>query len=132
MWIATTLGFFSVVSTGRKHQRDQVMVRARAKKDLVALKRRFKMNNPIIYSPKRDYQYRIITSVQKWATITTALARDTVKYSNFKDAVHQVDPDRAHTYLGVWQALLKIESEGDYLIKSLARMGLESLAGRSF
>lgn len=124
MWVATTLGFYSVVSTGRA---DQVMIRARARKDLVALKRRFKMDNKIYHSPKRDYLYRVLTTSTRWSQIVAALAEDTVKYTNFKDAVARVDPERAHTYLGVWSALLRIEREGDHNIKALARMGLESL-----
>jgi hypothetical protein len=103
MWIITTTGFFSVVRADRR----RMQIRARARQDLTKLKRRFKIETDIIFTPHADYPVRIIVTRAQWKHCMAGFARDPGRYTNFKKAVS--DPVRADIYLDVWDQLREIE-----------------------
>lgn len=114
MWIMTPRGFFSVV----QHRDDplDVRVRARSRDDLERLcdlptMERFRAT--IEEDQRADYRWRIPRmSKANWRTALDQLG-DEIDYENFKDAVKAVNPERAHTYLGVWTKLHAIGREGE-------------------
>lgn len=96
MWIASVHGFFSVAcarqgngAKGNPPDPNRLMVRARVKSHLNALKERFpkelggcKMHE----SPFADYRYRIFVSKEVWKEVAAKLVEE-IDYDNFKDAV---------------------------------------------
>jgi hypothetical protein len=109
MWILTTLGFFSVVAAPRRT--GHVMIRARKRADLEVLLRRFGRRCRIYMTPDADYPCRVVVSSKTWVAWVRALATDAVHVTNFKAAVHDVNPQRAETYHRVWFDLREIEVE---------------------
>ena len=117
MWLITTRGFFSVVQ--HRDDKEMVLIRARALEDLESLcelagevlddaaKSGFS-DDAIIEIDDADYRYRLITDADSWAEVVSALTAE-VTYSNFKSAVTERDPDRAHVYMDVWADLLQIQ-----------------------
>lgn len=81
MWIASTLGFFSIV-----HKQGAYHVRARSHHDLVALQSAAGLTVKIIASPDADYHYRILVGPEAIPNILRALG-DSVTYPNFKTAI---------------------------------------------
>lgn len=94
MWLMTTLGFFSVAcarqgdgSHGKPVDTSRIMIRARVKQHLDALKSRFPNElgrAEIIQTPSADYGWRIICPKVNWAICAKSLAED-ISYDNFKD-----------------------------------------------
>ena len=102
MWLFCTYGFYS--TTKAPDRPGWVQVRARRREDLVRLAERFVTAQcPIQATPERDYPYRIVLRQGAWADIVACIADD-IDYANFKDRVHEVDPDpeRSSAYLSVW------------------------------
>lgn len=140
MWIATIDGFYSAVQHRERHE--EVMVRARSRKDLVALCARalevvdLARGSCLDPIPDQtdieetlegaDYPYRLTISKLLWSQLLV-LWSTSIDYDNFKNAVarHQ-GRDRAHTYHAVWAALLAIEHE-DGLAPWLERDGYDEL-----
>lgn len=93
MWLCTTIGFFSVVcgrtdgGRGREIDGYTVMVRARVRGHLEALKARFPtLGAPEIRSTTHtDYPYRVIVPKAAWADCVRELTLD-IAYGNFKSA----------------------------------------------
>lgn len=81
MWIASTLGFFSIV-----FKQDAYHVRARSRHDLEALQSAAGLIAQIITSPDADYRYRILVGPESIPNILRALG-DSVSYPNFKIAI---------------------------------------------
>src|SRR4051812_43444993 len=110
MWIFTKHGFFSTVCArqgdGRHSQPvdpDRMMVRARVRSHLEALKQRFVdlLNDcEIQKSAGTDYAFRLFVPKPAWMQVLSALA-DEIDYDNFKSEVarHQgpagIDYERA-------------------------------------
>jgi hypothetical protein len=96
MWIFTKHGFFSAVCARKgsgKHGQpvdpDRIMVRARVRDHLEALKRRFPAllgQSDIQESASTDYAYRLFVQKSAWAQALSALAEET-HYDNFKSEV---------------------------------------------
>ena len=96
MWLFTKHGFFSAVcarqSSGRHGQPvdpDRIMVRARVRDHLEALKKRFPdllSDAEILDSAGTDYAYRLFVPKPAWAQVMSALAEET-DYDNFKSKV---------------------------------------------
>src|SRR5205809_7645837 len=96
MWLFTKHGFFSAVCArqgdgryGQPVDPDRIMVRARMRGHLEALKGHF----PALFagceireSAGTDYTYRIFVAKPAWAEIVAALAAET-DYDNFKSEV---------------------------------------------
>jgi hypothetical protein len=111
MWLVTTHGFFSIVqnlySTGAD---DALLVRGRVRTDLerfADFASRRRARTAVVASPDADYGFRLTTSREVLASfVAERLAA--LDYPNFKDEVANVDPKRAHVYMGVWTALHKL------------------------
>ena len=81
MWIASTIGFYSVVRD-REHK-GRVLVRARAKADIFNLYRKFsprcRMSRPKS-DESRDYRWRVSVRKKDWVKIVAQLASE-ISYS---------------------------------------------------
>lgn len=106
MWLFTTRGFYSAVENPTDHS--QLIVRARARKDLEAL-RDLIPGLKIQATPKRDYQFRIVVTKDVWASVVAKITSE-IEYPNFKDAVHHMPggDERSRIYGSVWATLLDI------------------------
>lgn len=103
MWIVTTKGFYSVVCD--KKRPDLVVVRTRAREDLVNLKRDHLPEIRIIEGGGTDYPFRSYVNRERWARAAFDLA-DEIDYFNFKDAIQERQGKRRHdVYFRVWIAL---------------------------
>jgi hypothetical protein len=96
---------------------ETVMVRARVKKHLMNLKKRFPAvtGATIIVLPNRDYAFRIVIPKATWVQVLTGLAVEQT-WSNFKDeaAARKADTgteyvDKLHT---VWWEMLQLQERG--------------------
>ena len=122
MWIFTRHGFFSAVCArqgdGSKHRPvdpDRIMVRARLKSHLEALKKRFGEllgAEEIRSDAGSDYAYRLFVAKPVWAKVMAELATET-NYDNFKSEVarHQGKAGAAyeHALHDVWHAMHRIQ-----------------------
>lgn len=115
MWTFTNFGFFSAVRS--RDDASKLIVRARAKQDLVSLIDRFgtflKLSeNDIIETQVADYRYRIIVDSTAWGIVLSKCCQD-IDYYNFKDDVKaKMGKDRANVYSQVWYALLELQFQG--------------------
>jgi hypothetical protein len=115
MWIASTIGWFSVVRD--RERKGRVLVRARVEGDVRNLYRRFgrrfKMTRPRS-DEDRDYRWRVSIRKRDWVKIVGQLASE-IDYTNFKSAVH-ARPDQGNkdsAYLSVWRAMLAVQRAED-------------------
>jgi hypothetical protein len=96
MWIFTKYGFYSAVCArqgdgkqGQPVDPDRVMVRARVRQHLEALKKRFPAllgQHEIREFAGTDYAYRLFVETPKWSQVLAGLAEET-DYDNFKSEV---------------------------------------------
>ena len=96
MWIFTKYGFYSVVCArkgdGRRGQpidRDRIMVRARIRSHLEAIKRRFPdrlAKCEIKTFASTDYAFRIFDDKSAWSQVLVGLSEE-MDYDNFKSEV---------------------------------------------
>src|SRR5260221_4108567 len=105
MWIASILGWFSVVRDAERA--GHVLVRARARADINNLYRAHRQSCPSMTPPSsdeaRDYRYRLSISREDWIKLAGKLAEE-VDYPNFKMAVHErADQANKHAaYAEIW------------------------------
>jgi len=110
MWIATQDGFFSAVQ--HREFPDMLVVRARSRSDLVRLTR-IVIGTEIIKSPPgSDYPYRALLTKPQWSGYLDVATAE-INYDNFKNRIHDVNDERASTYMAVWSNMLRIEQEPD-------------------
>jgi len=111
MWIFTTKGFFSVVQ--QENDPQQVLIRARLKKDIQNMKRLFNAlglkPGGIIVNARSDYKYRFSADRTDWILVMTRLMLD-MRYTNFKDAAYKADSreikdNRHEAYFRIWTAM---------------------------
>lgn len=105
MWIASKLGFFSIVVKGP----EVYHVRARVKRDLLNLHAAAKFPEKVTVrtSKNADYKYRILVGTQGIAAIFKAL-EDSIDYPNFKGQI-AATPDQApklHSYHRIWSEMM--------------------------
>lgn len=124
MWLFTKLGFFSAVcarqgrgSHDEPIDRDRIMVRARVREHLEALRQRFaqRMANCEIHeSPKADYAFRVFLPKSDWPWILSELAND-IDYDNFKSAVAEHQGGDGQPYEKslheVWSVMHRLQTE---------------------
>ena len=122
MWVFTRYGFFSAVCArqgdgghAQPVDPDRIMVRARVRAHLEALKERFPDllgDRGILESPSADYAFRIFVPKPVWSEVVAALAEET-EYDNFKSAVakQQGDADTAyvHALHQVWSVMHRLQ-----------------------
>lgn len=105
MWIASQLGFFSIVS-----KEDCFHVRARTSEDLQRLKLAADLNQEIERWPNADYRFRLRVPAAELARIFAALERS-ISYSNFKSRIaalpHQ--GNKLAAYERLWFDLLQLQ-----------------------
>ncbi|MCY2963789.1 MAG: DUF6508 domain-containing protein [Planctomycetota bacterium] len=132
MWIFTKHGFFSAVCArqgsgkhGQPVDPDRIMVRARLRSHLNALKDRFPDllgDSEVQESSGTDYAFRLFVQKSAWVNVLAGLADET-DYDNFKSEVahHQGKAGAAyeHSLHQVWSAMHKLqETEGVVPISS--------------
>ncbi|MEI7688407.1 MAG: hypothetical protein WCL32_25650 [Planctomycetota bacterium] len=122
MWIFTKHGFFSTVcarkgngSHGQPVDPDRIMVRARMRSHLEALKKRFPdflRECEIHESKATDYAFRLFMQKSAWVQVLAALAEET-DYDNFKSEVarHQGRAGAAyeHSLHEVWSVMNRLQ-----------------------
>ena len=106
MWIFTTIGFFSIV---QKPGEERLTVRARAKKDLDALRSQYLPSlSETIEGAGTDYRYRAMVPRADLSEAMSRMVAD-ITYSNFKSEVTRcAGPGRASLYHRIWEAMLKL------------------------
>lgn len=107
MWLFTKYGFFSAVCAAQSKRGGDVdpntiMVRARVRAHLEALKARFPRLKAakILTDAGTDYRYRIIVPKEAWAEVAAALAQE-IDYGNFKSACKR-DHEYHDALMRVW------------------------------
>jgi len=122
MWIFTKHGFFSAVCArkgkgqhGQPVDPDRMMVRARVREHLEALKKRFPDllgECDIMESESTDYAFRLFVQKSAWMQVLAALAEET-DYDNFKSEVarHQGKAGAAyeHSLHEVWSVMNRLQ-----------------------
>jgi hypothetical protein len=122
MWIFTKHGFFSAVCArqgngkhGQPVDPDRIMVRARLRSHLEALKKRFPDvlgECEIQESAGTDYAYRLFVQKSVWTQVLAGLAEET-DYDNFKSEVahHQGKAGAAyeHSLHEVWSVMHRLQ-----------------------
>jgi hypothetical protein len=108
MWLITTQGFYSVVED--RDDSDRVLIRARARDDLEALKRQIPdLQIHETPPPEHDYGYRAFVTRDQWCEAAAQLAGE-IDYDNFKNAVSdRHGRDREHLYHEVWHKLSELQ-----------------------
>lgn len=115
MWLATQIGFFSVVIDSKREGR--MLVRARCKADIYNLfdaHRDLKSMEPPTSDERRDYRWRMSISREDWVTLAGRLA-GAIDYPNFKNAVLQRE-DQHHKhyyYVEMWGVLRRLQLDED-------------------
>ena len=122
MWIFTKHGFFSAVCArqgngkhGQPVDLDRIMVRARLRGHLEALKKRFPEllgEYEIQESAGTDYAFRLFVPKSAWTQVVAGLAEET-EYDNFKSEVarhqgHGGAPYR-HALHDVWSVMNRLQ-----------------------
>ena len=123
MWLFTKYGFFSAVCAregdgahGRPVDPDRVMVRARVRGHLDALKNRFPDllgGCEVRESAGTDYAFRLFVAKSAWAQALAGLAGE-MDYDNFKAEVgrHQgaAGADYKHALMSVWSTMNRLQT----------------------
>jgi hypothetical protein len=103
MWLFTKHGFFSV--TQNLQRQDLIQIRARAEKDLLALKAAFPALDrcPVIETPDADYRWRLVIARWKWDLVGAALMAD-IDYCNFKGKIATIpgQRDKSNMLHDIW------------------------------
>jgi hypothetical protein len=122
MWIFTKHGFFSAVCArkgngmhGQPVDPDRIMVRARVREHLEALKERFSEllgQCESLDSAGTDYAFRLFVQKSAWIQVVAELAEET-DYDNFKSEVahHQGKAGAAyeHSLHEVWSVMNQLQ-----------------------
>ena len=122
MWIFTKYGFYSAVcarqgdgSHGQPVDSDRIMVRARVRSHLEALRDRFAdliSNNEIKEFVGTDYAFRIFVPKTVWSQVVAELTSE-LDYDNFKSEVarHQGSDGAAyeHSLHDVWSVMYGLQ-----------------------
>ena len=131
MWLFTQYGFFSAVcardsKTAKGFDLDRIVVRARKRSHLEALRKRFRAelgSAPIQVGGGTVYPFRLFVVKKTWASVAEALALET-DYHNFKDAVaarNAAGPYQDALHL-VWEVMAEFE-QGD--TRSASAIGID-------
>jgi hypothetical protein len=103
-------GFYSAVED--RADPNVLVVRARARSDLVALQKfisEFEEPGKVVKGGGTDYPFRMRMSRGAWDHALVQMA-ERIDYTNFKNAVLQRQgQERAHVYARIWGALLALE-----------------------
>ena len=122
MWLFTKHGFYSAVcarqgdgSYGQPVDPNRIMVRARLRSHLEALKDRFSdllADCEIMESAGTDYAFRIFVSKTIWSEVVAGLTEE-MDYDNFKSKVAQhqgrAGADYEHSLHEVWSVMHRLQ-----------------------
>ena len=122
MWLFTKHGFYSVVcarqgdgSYGQPIDPDRLMVRARVRDHLKALRKRFfdlLGRYDIIESIGTDYAYRMFVPKSVWLQVLVGLTEE-MDYDNFKSEVARFQgesgADYEHAWHEVWSVMSRLQ-----------------------
>jgi hypothetical protein len=122
MWVFTKHGFFSAVCArqgdgthGQPIDPDRIMVRARVREHLEALRKRFPDllgQCDILEFAGTDYAFRILIHKRVWSQVLSGLADET-DYDNFKSEVGRQGRGAA-AYAGslhdVWSVMYRLQT----------------------
>jgi hypothetical protein len=125
MWLALVEGFFSVVE--HKDDATKVVVRARVRDDLVALRRWVPSLGRIYALKGRDYPFRCFVSKAEFARGLATAVTEGLTYKNFKTAASARYPRRAEVLAKAWAVFRRLEEIG-----GLASARAPTNAGGSF
>ena len=105
MWIASKLGFYSIVQKD-----DGFHVRARNRPDLERLLTAAAVTAPIQEWPAADYRWRVILEPTQLAGVFRALEAS-VDYPNFKSEVarHADQTEKLPAYHALWGGLHQLQ-----------------------
>lgn len=105
MWIASSLGYFSIVKKA-----DKYYVRARNSQDLKLLNKAAGIDAEIYIFAGTDYAARIIIDAETLWKVQDALF-DSIDYDNFKDSIHDnpEQVDKLGYYTRVWGIMLNYQ-----------------------
>lgn len=111
MWLLTSIGFFSVVA--HRDEPNTVLIRARRREDLEALRRGYLPDIEILENAGSDYAFRAFVERYEWEYACQRLAAD-IDYPNFKDAVaERQGTERAALYARLWESLHELQRSPD-------------------
>jgi hypothetical protein len=109
MWLLTTIGFFSVVAY--TDDPNVLLVRARVREDLEALRDQHLPDLEILETVAADYRFRAVVTRKAFARVAGALVAS-IDYPNFKDVVKQRQGQaRASAYSDVWSVLYRLQTD---------------------
>ncbi len=122
MWIFTKHGFYSAVcarqgdgAKGKPVDSDRIMVRARLRSHLDALRERFPdslHDCEIVDTPEGDYACRIFVPKSVWTRVLAELAEET-DYDDFKSKVKKQAGPQGAAYIEalgkVWRVMLGLQ-----------------------
>jgi hypothetical protein len=118
MWLFTQYGFYSVVCARDLHgdlarvDPNTFMVRARSRRHLELLQKRFPQlaSAAIDETTDTDYRFRIVVPKPVWIEVSQELAAE-IDYGNFKDRAHSRSGD--DTYVDalhdVWAVMERLQ-----------------------
>lgn len=108
MWIFTNSAFVSAVR--HRDQPSMLMIRARLRGDLERFFGDSITDDAITETPRADYRFRCVVADQ---TFSAALLRasDAIDYPNFKGSIASDDDFRHDSYMDVWSAMHRAQSE---------------------
>lgn len=108
MWIFSAIGFFSVVT--HPERPEAVLIRARVREDLEALRWHHLPDLEIEVDVLGDYRFRACVARDEWEHAAQGMAAE-LDYPNFREAVAQRQGrERAARYLEVWRAMHRLQS----------------------
>lgn len=107
MWIFTKEGFFSAVKDDYC-EADELMIRARWKKDLIRLAERIGSKAEILTIGHADYRYRMAIKREAWVGYVARAAME-IDYSNVKGTIAHGDHERSRAYMGCWHSLYQAQ-----------------------
>jgi hypothetical protein len=121
MWIATTLGFYSVVHK-QHHEAPNgkrfFVIRARTRGDIERLAKEIKSvtgKDKMIHEyEKSDYQFRIYLENEQELSATLGALASKVTYSNFKEEIAEIphQQDKVPAYSNLWLKLFLLTHKG--------------------
>lgn len=108
MWLNLVEGFFSVVEDA--NDSTKVVVRARVRADLLALRRWVAKLGRVHATPNRDYPFRCVVSKVEFAQGLAAAVAEGLTYKNVKSACCERDPRRSGALMQAWSAFRQLEA----------------------
>lgn len=114
MWLATKVGFFSVI----QWHDGRMAIRARSRTHIAKLRKLTEVDlGKMEVTPGKDYRYRVFCTREQWETEVGPALLATINYGNFKSAVDQTfktsDPYSKACH-SAWSVFGRIQPRGPY------------------